>query len=140
ADVLRTKDWRIFGKHISAAQPTPEPKLAPVKILTLKNPEPIKENFFIDASLFKKDEVFKTERIEQPQNWNNDIAALESYFLNFNLLPESIKLNQSHTLINVPLFIESHFATVKNNNGNSTFLPYLNRLQELKQILTINSN
>jgi hypothetical protein len=27
---------------------------------------------------------------------------------------------------------------VKTNNGKRTFLPYLNRLQELKQVLTIN--
>jgi len=37
-----------------------------------------------------------------------------------------------------PLFIDTHLATVKANNGNETFLPYLNRLQELKQVLTIN--
>lgn len=29
-------------------------------------------------------------------------------------------------------------ATAKANNGKRTFLPYLNQLQELKQILTIN--
>jgi len=38
------------------------------------------------------------------------------------------------------LFIESHFATVKAHNGNRTFLPYLDRLKELKQVLTTNPN
>lgn len=143
ADYLIKQDWRIFRKHIILEQPTPEPKLAQVKILTLKKPEPLKESSYFDAEPLV--EVFKTERNEhlkkeQPQNWSEDIKALENYFLNFRLLPESIKLNQCNTLTNVSLFIESHLATVKNNNGNSTFLPYLNRLQELKKELTINSN
>lgn len=42
------------------------------------------------------------------------------------------KLNQSY-------FISAD-ATMKANNGKQTFLPYLNRLQELKQVITINYN
>jgi len=140
ADYLIKQDWRIFRKHIILEQPTPEPKLAPVKILTLKKPEPLKENFYFDAEPLV--EVFKTERIEhpvkeQPQNWSNDIAELESYFASIELPTQPIKLNKYSTITDCSLFIDSHFATVKANNGKRTFLPYLNRLQELKQVLTI---
>ena len=91
-----------------------------------------------------KVEVFKTGRIghpikEQPQNWSNDIADLENYFASIELPTQPVKLNQCSTITDCSLFIESHFATVKRNNGNRTFLPYLNRLQELKQVLTKNS-
>ena len=77
---------------------------------------------------------------QQPQNWSNDIAELENYFASIELPTQPVKLNRCSTITDCSLFIESHFATVKGNNGNRTFLPYLNRLQELKQVLTINSN
>jgi len=87
-------------------------------------------------------EVIKTERIEhpkkeQPQSWSNDIAELETYFANINLPDQPVILNQCSTITNTSLFIENHFAIIKANNGNKRYLPYLNRLEDLKQILTI---
>jgi hypothetical protein len=60
-----------------------------------------------------KVEVFKTERIEQPQNWSNDIAELENYFASIELPTQPVKLNRCSTITDCSLFIESHFATVK---------------------------
>ncbi len=65
----------------------------------------------------------------------SEITELESYFNAIDMPTQPIKLNPYTTIINVPLFIESHLATVKANNGKSTFLPYLNRLQTLKLIM-----
>lgn len=117
ADYLIKQDWRLFRKRNIQEQPPPEPKT--------------------------KVEVFKTERIEQaeqPPKWNNEIAELETYFANIELPTHPVKLNKCSTIRDCSIFIESHFAAVKGNNGKRTFLPYLNRLQELKQVLTINSN
>ena len=81
------------------------------------------------------------QTVKTPQkNWSNDIAELENYFASIELPTQPVKLNRCSTIIDCSLFIESHFAHVKANNGKRTFLPYLNRLQELKQVLTINSN
>jgi len=77
-----------------------------------------------------------TIKKEQPENWSNDIAELETYFANIELPTQPIKLKPGESIKDVSTFIESHFATVKANNRNRTFLPYLNRLQELKQLLT----
>jgi len=103
-------------------------------------------------------EVLKTERIEQPkreqiENWTNwtplnenpesweqKINELENYFTGIELPARPIKLNQCSTIIDCPKFIESHFATLKANNGDKTFLPHLKRLQELKQVLILNIN
>jgi hypothetical protein len=71
------------------------------------------------------------------KNWEQDITELENYFKTISL-PTQVKPNHYSTIKNVSLFIESHFTTVKKNNGNETFLPYLNRLQELKIMLTSN--
>ena len=139
ADYLIKQDWRLFRKrNIKEQLPKPEPE----KVTKVTHQQNI---LFSHAEPLPKVEVFKTERIEhpikeQPQNWSNDIAELENYFASIELPTQPVKLNRCSTITDCSLFIESHFATVKGNNGNRTFLPYLNRLQELKQVLTINSN
>jgi len=142
ADYLIKQDWRLFRKqNISIQQPQNEPE----KVNKVNKVTHQQNIFFSHAEPLSKIEVFKTERIEKPikeqlQNWSNDIAELENYFASIELPTQPIKLNSYSTITDCSLFIESHFATVKANNGNRTFLPYLNRLQELKQVLTINSN
>lgn len=76
----------------------------------------------------------------KPESWEQDITELENYFAGIALPTQPLKLNKCSTITDCSLFIESHFATVKANNGKRTFLPYLKRLQELKQVLTINVN
>jgi hypothetical protein len=76
----------------------------------------------------------------KPQSWDQDIAELENYFVGMPLPTQPVNLNKCSTITNCSLFIENHFATVKANNGNRNFLPYLNRLRELKQVLTTNLN
>src|SRR5574344_517217 len=137
ADFLIKQDWRDFRKQPIQEQP-PQPE--PEKVTKVTKVTPQQNIIFSHAEPLPKVEVFKTERIEQPQNWSNDIAELENYFASIKLPTQPVKLNRCSTITDCSLFIESHFATVKGNNGNRTFLPYLNRLQELKQVLTINSN
>jgi len=86
--------------------------------------------------------VYNFSKPEQakPESWEQDITELENYFAEITLPTQPVKLNKCSTINNCSLFIESHFATVKANNGKRTFLPYLNRLQELKQVLTTNLN
>ena len=137
ADYLIKQDWRLFRKrNIQEQPPQPEPEKV-TKVTKVTHQQNI---IFSHVEPLPKVEVFKTERIEQPQNWSNDIAELENYFASIELPTQPVKLNRCSTITDCSLFIESHFATVKGNNGNRTFLPYLNRLQELKQVLTINSN
>ena len=143
ADYLIEQDWRLFRKRNIQEQQTPQPE--PEKVTKVTKVTPQQNIIFSHAEPLPKVEVFKTGRIghlkkEQPQNWSNDIAELENYFAGIELPTQPVKLNRCSTITDCSLFIESHFATVKANNGKRTFLPYLNRLQELKQVLTINSN
>ena len=126
----------VNNENIEQEQPPPPEveKSIPEQNIIFSHVEPL-----------PKVEVFKTERIEhlkkeQPQNWSNDIAELENYFASIELPTQPIKLNQCSTIIDCSLFIESHFISVKANDGKRRFLPYLRRLQELKQILTVNYN
>ena len=137
ADYLIKQDWRLFRKrNIQEQPPQPEPERV-TKVTKVTHQQNI---IFSHVEPLPKVEVFKTERIEQPQNWSNDIAELENYFASIELPTQPVKLNRCSTITDCSLFIESHFATVKANNGKRTFFPYLNRLHELKQVLTINSN
>ena len=142
ADFLIKQDWRLFRKrNIQEQPPQPEPEKV-TKVTKVTHQQNI---IFSHVEPLLKVEVFKTERIEQPikeqpQNWSDDIAELENYFANIELPTQPVKLNRCSTITDCSLFIESHFAAVKANNGNQTFLPYLKRLQELKQVLKLNIN
>ena len=134
ADFLIKQDRRLFRERNIQELPTqPEPEKV-TKVTKLQN------IIFSHVEPVSNDEAFKIERIGQPQTWSNEIAELENYFTNIELPTQPVKLNSYSTITNCTLFVESHFAAVKANNGNSTFLPYLNRLQELKQVLTTNFN
>jgi len=157
ADYLIKLDWRLFRKQDIKEITQPEPQ--PVETLGREKSEKgeaSKKTFFSQFEPLLKDENLKKPEIEiltnnniqnftklnieQSLNWDNDIAELEKYFASIKLPTRPVKLNKGSTIRDCSLFIESHFATVKANNGKRTFLPYLNRLQELKQVLTINSN
>ncbi len=146
ADYLIKQDWRLFRKQDIMEGPKfePQPKETSKREKGEKSVAP-KRTFFSQLEPLTKVEVFQFERIEllkrvQPQNWNNDIAELENYFAGMELPTQPVKLNKCSTVKDCSLFIKSHFATLKANNGKRTFLPYLSRLQELKEVLMINSN
>jgi len=86
--------------------------------------------------------VYYFDKPEQPnsESWEQDITELENYFANIELPTRSVKLNPYSTITDCSLFIESHFATVKANNGNRTFLPYLNRLREVRDKIRVISH
>ena len=141
ADYLIKQDWRLFRKQDIKETPKPEPVKTSIREKGEKR-EASKKTFFSQPEPLPKIKGFQPEPItkEQPENWGNDIAELESYFTGIELTTQPVKLNKCSTIKDCSLFIESHFAAVKGNNGNRTFLPYLNRLQELKQVLTTNFN
>jgi len=126
ADYLIKYDYKAFALHeLEATEPPPAVQPL-VEVKPFEQHEPI--------YYFSKPEQTKSE------SWEQDITELENYFSGIALPTQPVKLNRCSTITNCTLFIESHFATVKANNGNRTFLSYLNRLQELKKVLTINLN
>lgn len=73
--------------------------------------------------------------IKKTVDWSDEIIELENYFQSIILPNYPIKLNQAETIKNVSNFIDSHLATLKNNNGRKVFLPYLERLRKVKNYL-----
>lgn len=140
ADYLIKQDWRLFRKQDikEVPQPKPEPVETSTREKSEKSEAP-KKTFFSQPKPQYKVEVFQPELIikEQPRNWSNDIAELENYFASIELPTQPVKLNRCSTITDCNKFVKSHLDAVRANNGNRTFLPYLNRLQELKKVLTI---
>ncbi len=141
ADYLIKLDWRLFRKRDNQEQTLqPEPKK--VTVVTKVTHQ---QNILLShVTPLQKFGEFETERIEQPkreqpQDWSHIISELETYFASIELPTQPIRLNQCSVITDCSQFIKSHIATVKANNGKRTFLPYLKRLQELKEVLTKNS-
>ncbi len=126
ADFLIKFNYEEFT--LTEPEPTEPPRTVQplVEVKVIDHPEPV--------YYFSKPEPLK------PDNWEQNIQELENYFTETTLPTQPLKLNRCSIITNCSLFIESHLTNVKANNGKQTFLPYLSRLQELKQVLTINSN
>ena len=119
ADYLIKQDWRLFRKeeqtHI---------------IEKGEKSEAPKTTFFFQPEA----EVPKTKQV---QDWSMEIAELEKYFSEVELPNQPIKLKDNSTVTNHLVFIDSHLAIVKSNNGKEKFKPYLERLRGLKSIQNV---
>ena len=68
-------------------------------------------------------------------NWNKEIAELEKFFATV-VLPERVSLNSWNLAVDPRLMIESHLSMIRYHNGESAYSAYMERLFELKKILT----
>lgn len=64
------------------------------------------------------------------------MQELIDFFNNTTITEKEVRLNQCETITDIPKFIETHIAYLKNNSGNKIYLPYYNRLCQLKTIIT----
>jgi hypothetical protein len=78
---------------------------------------------------FNKSEQLITE------SWDQTITEFENYFSEISISNLPVFLNPYSTITNIPLFVDSHLTTLKANKGNRTFKVFINRLNELKQLL-----
>jgi sulfite reductase alpha subunit-like flavoprotein len=134
-------DWRKFRPEQvkpsqKAGNPTPEPQPEHITSLKSEHSDHPNNNVILHVEPLPKIEVSKTKRIEHTKTWEQDITELESYFAGISLPTLPMKLNSFFTVTDVSSFIESHFLIVKANIRKRTFIPYLNRLQELKEYLS----
>ena len=137
ADYLLRFDYKEFVlPEPEAKEPPPatmpHPAVQPLaEERPYKQPEPV---FFYSKPIEPYHKSWEQE-ISETDNWEKDIADLEKYFAGIEVPAQPVKLNPHSTITNYSLFIHSHFATVKANSGGRTFLPFLNRLQGLRQYL-----
>lgn len=143
ADFLIKYDWREFRKQ---EPPSPEPvniTYTPPPVTRIQKVD-TQQLFPISRKIKDLPPVTRIQKVEaqpvrrqntRPQSWDKDIEELESYFSSIEIPTQPVKLNNWSLIQNCPAFIEGHLTTIKANSGKQSFLPYLNRLQDLKQIL-----
>lgn len=66
--------------------------------------------------------------------WSSEIEELQRFFDSVTL-PKEYRLDQCTRISNIPTFLESHLNTIKYQNGNQRYLPYLDRLRTFKKLL-----
>ena len=69
-----------------------------------------------------------------PKDWDSEIQEIEKRLEDIEQPKDPIYLNSCAKVIDYSLFIDSHLAVVKSNNGKEKFRPYLQRLQNLAEI------
>ncbi len=136
ADYLIKLDWRKFRKEEIKYPQEPISKQNNIETVVTSKKHTISDSKTPKQNSIKNydDDIFLIEN-KQPVDWSNQIIELETFFKNCQLPNNEIHLNQSTIILNPSKFINSHLATVKANNGNVIYLPYLVRLQELEVIL-----
>lgn len=124
------QDWRTFQTHqLTKPQTAIEPEPVTESEKGEKG-EPEKKN------IFYVEQEQPTEIIENETSTLWEIDELEIFLKSVTIPTEPIRLNQCSVINNPILFISGHLATVKYNNGKRTFLPYLYRLEQFREILT----
>lgn len=137
---LIKQDWRLhrqsnLNQHSLKANREICDLEKPREVQKVKRIEGI-DTFLLDE--ISNPKIIEKLNNEKPENWSNDVAELESFFANVDLPTKPIKLNKSGLIRDCNLFIESHLATLKANIGKRFFFPYLERLIELKRVLSLN--
>jgi len=102
-------------------------------------PLPIVQPLIEVKPLEQSESVYSFNNPEQlmSESWEQKIIELENYFTGIILPIKPVKLNECSTIINCSLFIDSHIACARANNGKRVYLPYLERLLELKALLIV---
>lgn len=67
--------------------------------------------------------------------WTDKINELEEYFNTIMVPVGTFQVTPSLKITDLSVFIDSHLQTVKNYNGNKTFIPYMDRLNQVKNYL-----
>jgi VirE N-terminal domain/Primase C terminal 2 (PriCT-2) len=78
----------------------------------------------------------KVEKTVKPGIWSSEITELEQFFKTVKLPSGSIQLDSCSKITDLPLFVESHLSVLKAQNGNMRYKPYLDRLKEVKRIMS----
>lgn len=73
--------------------------------------------------------------LELPGPWSKEINELVDFFKDLQV-PERLQLDSVTTIFDISLFLKTHFSICKRQNGNERYIPYLDRLRSVKDILS----
>lgn len=89
-----------------------------------------------ERKVYKTEANTKKEIIIKSDLWSNEITELERFF---QVMPSGpVRLSKCEIITDPSLFVKSHLDIVKGQNGNSRYMPYMDRLNEVKILLSLN--
>jgi len=137
ADYLIRYNYKDFAlpEPEPAPEQEPEPAIAPPSFSF--TPKTFGE---FDIALLLEFKNKDHAEVDKPEPWDKEIKELESCFNRISLPESPIRLNPYSLIEDPAKFIHSHLEIIKANNGNSTYLPYLKRLQEIMQLYSKSLN
>ncbi|MCP4520775.1 MAG: hypothetical protein GY827_03625, partial [Cytophagales bacterium] len=128
ADYLIQLDWKLFQNQDTYKTPKTYTKVNVTTSNSTQQQKATKGN--ISATNLQQD---SNNIATEEEKWNTD--DLEDFF-KATKLPQSMCF-KGMNISNVTLFVNTHLTMVKKNNGNRTFLPYFQRLEQVKITLDI---
>lgn len=130
ADFLILNDWREFR--------TQDRSSFKIEILPETFPEiliPARECKKCKGDDLQQQFQTRLEEVNDQFQGENELVELKLFFKNTVLPGIPIKLDQSSIITDVSGFVESSLACIKAHKGEKIFLPYLNRLKQVRNIL-----
>ncbi len=109
------------------------PAIKQVKPPDLK-PVPAQPQAHIKESTIKNVIIIDDEIIKKVC-WLSEIETLENYFNTICNYQKNVRLDVASVINDPALFLDSHFQTLKANNGNRYYLPYLDRLKKYRLLI-----
>jgi len=125
-DEEREAGFDLADYLIRCSPPKPEEtKLRPAEVLPVKQTisNPVKTPYHTTS--IKKDD------------WSSEISDIEAWLSEATLPATPFKLSVCETINDCQLFLMVHLLTAKTNNGNPTFRPYLDRVINFKNKVSI---
>ena len=154
ADILIRQDWRLFRKNIKeetykaeveenlhegyiriCSRANENEELRTPYVKNLQNRGTVLESETENKTDLNQRSLKKNNARKFVEVWSKDIEDLERFYSGFSVPIEPLQLNKCSWISDVAKFIQSNLLIIKANNGNPIFLPYLKRLQQLKQLL-----
>lgn len=90
------------------------------------------KNYLINIGRLQPDDDDKNNESDAIKD---EISEIENYFKSVIISEKQIKLNSHSTIIDIPLFLESHLSFIRENDNKKVLIPYLQRLQELRKVI-----
>ena len=65
-----------------------------------------------------------------------NLKRIKAFFESYEHSGEPIKINEAETVVDLDKFLESMYAVLEANSGNSKMMPYFNRLLKVYKIIS----
>lgn len=104
------------------------------EITVTENPQKSTNND-VDHSDGYSRSTYYAKKAEDTKDWDERLLKVENFEDVAATRTTSLRLDKATIILDVSKFYPAHLAVVKENRGKTTFLPYLERLERVVELL-----